>query len=214
MHFVGHYSAESGAAQVAANFLRGSHALFFGTAALFFVLCGCTSASSSSVSSTTYTISGTITPSSDASGATVTLSGAAAATTTATSSGNYSFTGLGNGAYVVTPSRSGYSFSPTQQTVTVNGANAIGINFTSSQQTSYSVDLSWNASTSAVAGYNVYRGTTNGGPYTKINSALITTLSYTDTSVISGNTYYYVSTSVDSAGVESVYSNQAIATIP
>jgi hypothetical protein len=40
--------------------------------------------------------------------------------------------------------------------------------------------LAWVASTSTVNGYNVYKSFTKGGPYTKVNSALITTLSYTD----------------------------------
>jgi len=142
------------------------------------------------------------------------LSAPAAGSTTADGSGNYSFTGLANGTYVVTPSHSGYTFSPSLQTVTINGADAAGVNFTATQQTSNSVALSWIASVSVVSGYNVYRGTTNGGPYTKINSSLVTTLSYTDTAVTSGSIYYYVCTSVDSAGVESIYSNQVTAQIP
>lgn len=62
--------------------------------------------------------------------ATLTLSGTASATTTADSSGNYTFTNLPNGSYTVTPSKTGYSFSPTNQTVSVNGANVTGVNFT------------------------------------------------------------------------------------
>lgn len=77
-----------------------------------------------------------------------------------------------------------------------------------------SVGLSWNASTSSVAGYNVYRGTQSGGPYSKLNSSLISGTSYTDSSVQSGATYYYVSTAVNSSNVESAYSNQATAAIP
>jgi hypothetical protein len=78
----------------------------------------------------TWSISGTISPVSAGSGATVTLSGAAAATTTADGSGNFSFTGLANGSYSVTPSRSGYTFTPASRAVTVNGANQTGIGFT------------------------------------------------------------------------------------
>ena len=81
---------------------------------------------------TTYTISGTISPSAGGSGATVILSGAAGATTTANSSGVYSFTALGNGSYTVTPSNSGYSYTPTNQAVTINGASVSGVNFTAS----------------------------------------------------------------------------------
>jgi len=76
------------------------------------------------------------------------------------------------------------------------------------------VTMTWTASTSTVVGYNVYRGTTSGGPYVKINSSLITTLTYTDTTVQSGTTYYYVATSVDSSGDESVDSVEVSAPIP
>jgi hypothetical protein len=82
---------------------------------------------------------------------------------------------------------------------------------TSGQQ---SVALSWNPSTSTVIGYNVYRGTQSGGPYSKLNSALLSGTSYTDASVQSSATYYYVSTAVNSSNVESAYSNQATAAIP
>jgi hypothetical protein len=43
--------------------------------------------------------------------------------------GNYTFTGLPNGTYSVTPTKGGSTFSPPSQTVTVNG-NVSGINFT------------------------------------------------------------------------------------
>ncbi|HKN75788.1 MAG TPA: choice-of-anchor D domain-containing protein [Candidatus Acidoferrum sp.] len=80
--------------------------------------------------------------------------------------------------------------------------------------TQYSVALSWAESTSTVAGYNVYRATVSGGPYTLVNPALIATVSYTDTTVQDGTTYYYVATAVDSSGDESAYSNQVAANIP
>lgn len=74
----------------------------------------------------------------------------------------------------------------------------------------HSVSLSWIASTSSnVTGYNVYRGIAPGGPYAKVNSALIAGTSYTDNSVLPGQTYYYVATAVDSGGNESAYSTPA-----
>jgi fibronectin type 3 domain-containing protein len=76
------------------------------------------------------------------------------------------------------------------------------------------VALSWNASTSQVAGYNVYSSTTVNGPYNKLNSSLVSATSYTDLSVQSGYTYYYLATAVNSQGLESSYSNQATASIP
>ena len=77
----------------------------------------------------------------------------------------------------------------------------------------HSVDLSWN-DTSTVMGYNVYRGSQSGGPYTKINSALDASATYTDNSVQAGQIYYYVTTAVDSSGAESGYSNQIQASVP
>jgi hypothetical protein len=80
--------------------------------------------------------------------------------------------------------------------------------------TNHSVELSWTASTSHnVVGYNIYRGNQSGGPYVKINSSLDSKTSYTDTSVTGDNTYYYVTTAVNSDNKESGYSNQAQATI-
>jgi fibronectin type 3 domain-containing protein len=79
----------------------------------------------------------------------------------------------------------------------------------------HSVALSWDPSTSNVMGYNLYRGTKTGGPYTrKVNSSLLASTSYTDSAVTSGSTYYYVSTAVDSSNTESSYSNEASAAIP
>jgi Abnormal spindle-like microcephaly-assoc'd, ASPM-SPD-2-Hydin len=77
----------------------------------------------------------------------------------------------------------------------------------------YSVSLSWNASTSSVAGYNVYRGTT-AGTYSKLNSALDATTAYTDSTVVSGTTYYYAATSVSSNGQESAYSTPLRVAVP
>ena len=79
----------------------------------------------------------------------------------------------------------------------------------------HTVNLSWDASTSQnIVGYNVYRGPSASGPYTKINSTLDPNTSYTDPTVQGGQTYYYVTTAVDSLGVESAYSNQSEAVIP
>lgn len=77
------------------------------------------------------------------------------------------------------------------------------------------VTLTWTASTSPnVSGYNIYRGTASGGPYSKVNSALITGTSYLDTTVVPGTTYYYVATAIDGGSNESAYSNQAQAVVP
>lgn len=78
----------------------------------------------------------------------------------------------------------------------------------------HSVRLSWNASTSSVVGYKTYRATASGGPYSPLNSSPNAAIQFTDSTVQDGQTYYYVVTAVDSNSVESVYSNQATATVP
>ena len=98
-------------------------------------------------------------------------------------------------------------------TVTGNGGG-LQQNVTVTLTVTAQVALSWTASSSpGIAGYNAYRSTNSNGPYTKLNSSLISTTGYNDQMVQSGNTYYYVTTAVDSQGDESGYSNQAVATI-
>jgi hypothetical protein len=82
------------------------------------------------------------------------------------------------------------------------------------QLSTHTVALSWNPSTSQVIGYNVYRRIGSSGSYTKLNSSVEVTTSYTDAAVQSGLIYDYVTTAVDSSNVESAYSNVATANIP
>src|SRR5712664_3888981 len=112
------------------------------------LIAGCAGVVSQSSPSTpppqtqTYSVSGTISPTAGGGGASVTLSGAASATVTASSSGAYTFTGLANGTYAVTPSHTGYTFSPTSQSATVNGANVTGVNFTATAQQGQTFSIS------------------------------------------------------------------------
>ena len=95
--------------------------------------------------------------------------------------------------------------SGSPQTVSLSGAGT------------HDVILSWTASTTpGVVGYNVYRGTTSGGPYpTELNSAPINGTTYTDETVQAGRTYYYVVTAVASNDVtQSANSNQVSAAVP
>ena len=165
-------------------------------------------------SNPTFSISGIISPITGGSGSTVTLSGAAVATTVADSSGNYAFAGLGSGSYTVTPANAGYTFSPPNQGVTISTASVGNINFTATPQVTHSVALTWNASTSTVSGYNVYRSIVSGSSYVRINSSLDAVLSFTDTTVQNGITYYYVTTAVDASNNESAFSNEVPAAIP
>jgi hypothetical protein len=68
--------------------------------------------------------------------------------------------------------------------------------------TKYSVNLFWNSSSDAT-GYNVYRSSSANGTYSRINTGLDPETAYSDSSVVSGQTYYYEATSVTSSGQES-----------
>ena len=171
----------------------------------------------------TYTISGKVA----GSVAGLTLSGTASKSTTTDAAGNYSFPGLTNGSYLVAPSQSGFTFSPSTASESINGVNIGGVNFTasavppnsggggSSSGGSHTVSLSWAASASSdITGYKCYRATVSGGPYVQIDASLITGTSYVDSSVSAGQKYFYVMTAVGANNVESGYSNEAVAVVP
>ena len=80
--------------------------------------------------------------------------------------------------------------------------------------TAHTVTLKWRASSSQVAGYNVYRSVTPAGNYVRINSSPVQGTTFADKTVESGLTYYYVTRAVDALGHESVNSNEAQAAIP
>jgi hypothetical protein len=77
----------------------------------------------------------------------------------------------------------------------------------------YSVSLSWSPSTSSISGYNVYRGAAAGN-YSRINTTLDPITAYTDGTVVSGATYYYAATAVNSKGEESGYSSPLKVVVP
>ena len=81
----------------------------------------------------------------------------------------------------------------------------------------HDVILTWTASTtSGVVGYNVYRGTNTGGESaTPLNPSPIAATTLTDSSVLAGQAYYYVVTSVAADGTEqSPPSGEVSATVP
>jgi len=134
----------------------------------------------------------------------------------------------GAGAVTLSPNQStsvSVQFAPTTAG-TANGSVSIASNATGSASSvtlsgtgvapnvQHTVGLNWGASTSSVAGYNLYRSTVSGSSYSKVNSSLLAGTSYSDPTVQSGQTYYYVATAVDGSGNESVYSNQVAAAIP
>ena len=78
-----------------------------------------------------WSISGTVSPA--ASGVLVALNGTTSGATTTDAAGNYTFPGLVSGTYSLTPSQSGYTFTPASLAVAVNRANVVGENFTRQQ---------------------------------------------------------------------------------
>ena len=114
---------------------------------------------------------------------------------------NPTVVGSASGSVTITSNATG---SPA--TITLSGSGVAAV--------SHTVSLSWTASTSVVSGYNVYRSTTSGTGYAKVNGSLVAAVNYTDSSVANGTTYYYVTTAVDGSGNESSNSNEAVAAIP
>ena len=94
--------------------------------------------------------------------------------------------------------------SPTVDQVTGTGVAAV----------SHSVTLTWQPGDGNAVGYNVYRGAAAAGPFQEINTALDSSTNYTDTTVDSGTTYYYVTTEVNAEGQESTYSSAVQAVVP
>lgn len=97
------------------------------------------------------------------------------------------------------------------------GTTTEALSGTGTAASTHTVDLSWTASTSAnITGYNIYRAVFSGtcGSYTKINSALNTDTTYTDSTVTNGVTYCYAATAVNSTSEESAFSNVDQAVVP
>ena len=106
---------------------------------------------------------------------------------------------------------------PGSVTVTSDATNSpasVTLSGSGVQPVSHSVTLTWTASTSTVSGYNVYRSTVSGGPYTKLNSSVIAATTYVDSTVQASTSYFYVVTSVDSSNVESANSAEVSVTVP
>jgi len=104
-------------------------------------------------------------------------------------------------------------------TITSNAANSplnIPLSGTglAADSTTHTVALTWERSTSSVTGYFVYRGSKPSGPFTQLNSSPEASPSYSDSTVSSGQVYYYYVTAVDSSNIQSADSNEVSVTIP
>lgn len=81
--------------------------------------------------SATYAIGGVVRTANGAplSGIQVVLSGATSTSTVSDANGAYSFSGLTNGSYLLTPSATGQALAPVATNVTVQGKSVAGVNF-------------------------------------------------------------------------------------
>jgi hypothetical protein len=95
-----------------------------------------------------------------------------------------------------------------------NATVTISLLGTAVQPGSHFVTLNFSGNSPSVAGFNVYRSSVSGGPYTKLNSSQDTVATYTDSSILGNHTYFYIGTSVDSLGKESAHSNEVSVMIP
>ena len=82
------------------------------------------------------------------------------------------------------------------------------------------VTLAWDASDTPNVTYNVHRSKTAGGcadvaaaSCTKLNTAPINVLTFTDTTPVSGR-FFYVATAVDADSIESIPSNELSVILP
>src|SRR5246127_220363 len=144
--------------------------------------------------------------------------------TTATGAG-FSATGV-NGT-TLAPNQTAtlmVTFAPTTAGA-VSGSVAVNSNASNSptislagtgvQQTQHTVAVTWIASSSNnVVGYNIYRGTASGGPYSILDSAPVVNDGYNDSAVQSGQSYFYVVRAIDNTGLESVNSTEVQAIVP
>ena len=147
-------------------------------------------------------------------------------TVTAASTNNSVFTVSKLSLPATITSGSSISFAVTFSPLTAGAATAT-LTFTSDAQNAtttatltgtgtgtaaptHTVSLSWDASSSPnILGYNVYRAaySTSCGSFSRINTTLDTGTLYTDSAVVSGQSYCYASTAVNTSNEESGYSN-------
>ena len=105
----------------------------------------------------------------------------------------------------------GTSFSPNYIVVDANGTPKPDpvTNLTTTPLSTTQVRLNWSQGNNET-GFEVYRATASGGPYKFISLRAANAVTYTDTGLVAGTTYYYAMRSVNGTGA-SVKSNEALA---
>ncbi|CAN5679648.1 hypothetical protein BH10BDE1_BH10BDE1_17320 [soil metagenome] len=104
------------------------------------------------------------------------------------------------------------SLSNASAKITLGLSPEIPRNLMAASASTTSIALSW-ISVPNATGYSLYRSTVSGGPYSLVTTVTAPTITYTNSGLSAGGTYYYVVTSDSSAPVHSGYSNEASVTL-
>ena len=196
---------------------------------VFMALGGCGSGSGSggwngsvvNLSTPSFTISGTVTDNGvGLGGVTVTLSGSGGSYSgTTDSSGNYTITRVKNGNYTARPALYGYTFTPEEQTIAVNGADATINDFTATAIPTYTISGSATLNGVGLSGIKVtlsgsggtYTGTTDSnGKYT----TSVPDGSYTATPALVGYSFTPENQSIVVNGADATINDFAATVLP
>jgi hypothetical protein len=152
----------------------------------------------------TYSVSGSISPSTPGTSIAIALVGTTVATASVDTLGNYSLSNIQNGSYTVTPSLPGYAFSPTSRSVTVNGANVTGISFTSMVVRTWTISGTVSPVAGGAGALLTLSGSANGTTVADSSGnylfTSLTTGTYTVTPSASGYTFSPLTQTVTIAG--------------
>lgn len=189
--------------------MRITFALFVALFSFILASCGGGGGGTTPAAASTYSISGTVSGA-VLQGVTINLAGTASASTTTDASGNYSFTGLANGIYTVTPSLAGHVFTPTSIAVNVAGASVTGMSPTATASTALTYCLSGTVSGAVVQNVTVtLNGANTGSTLTDASGNYsfcgLVSGDYTVTPSLAG--YSFTSTSTITISVANVSSN-------
>lgn len=118
---------------------------------------------------------------------------------------NVTFTASGTGTQT-----GSITLTNNSQTATIT----VGLQATGVPAGDHLANLTWISGGGTPIGYNVYRGTVSGGPYTRLNAAVDASTNYIDSVVSPGQQYFYVVTAIGPDSIESGYSDEVAARIP